>query len=119
MKFPKKSKGNESAVPYKTDGMSSRPNPEGRIKRCVWSISTKPFPEAHFAVFPETLVQQCLDAGCPSSDGIVLDPFMGSGTVALVALKNHCRFIGIELNQNYIEIALKRIEPYLYQTKLV
>ena len=67
-------------------------------KECVWSISTKPFPEAHFAVFPEELVKQCLDAGCPSK-GICLDPFMGSGTMALVALKHNRNFVGIELNR--------------------
>ena len=93
-------------------------NPNGRIKRCVWSIPTKPFPETHFAVFPEELVKQCVDAGCPEN-GIVLDPFMGSGTVALVALKHNRRFVGIELNQDYIKIANKRIEPYLKQEKLV
>lgn len=89
----------------------------GRIKRCVWQINTKPFPEAHFAVFPEQLVEQCLDAGCPT-DGTTLDPFMGSGTTALVALKHNRKFIGIELNPEYIQIANKRIEPYLLQTKL-
>ena len=94
------------------------PNIEiGRIKRCIWSIPTKPFPDAHFAVFPEELVKQCISAGCPE-DGIVLDCFMGSGTTALVALKNNRKFMGIELNEDYIKIANKRIEPYLNQMKL-
>jgi DNA modification methylase len=92
-------------------------NKLGRIKRCVWKIATKPFPEAHFAVFPEELVKQCLDAGCPPN-GITLDMFMGSGTVALVALKNAMNFVGIELNPEYITMAQKRIEPYLKQEKL-
>ena len=100
------------------NGQKIRPNPLGRIKRCVWTINTKPFSEAHFAVFPESLVQQCLDAGCPP-DGIVLDPFMGSGTTALVALKHNRKFIGIELNQDYIKIANKRLDPYLKQQKLI
>lgn len=162
----------------------------GRIKRCVWQINLRPFSEAHFAVYPEQLVEQCLDAGCPEKicsncntpyitvndevrvntrpatntgnmksgteddpnkelhnsdlskyrqqiirknfktvktcecdteqikNGIVLDPFMGSGTTALVALKHNRRFIGIELNPDYIKMANKRIEPYLQQTKL-
>jgi site-specific DNA-methyltransferase (cytosine-N4-specific) len=94
-------------------------NGDQRIKRCVWSINTTAFPEAHFAVFPEQLVKQCLDAGCPSPEGLVLDMFMGSGTTALVALKNNRRFIGIELSSDYIKIAQKRIEPYLLQSKLI
>lgn len=93
-------------------------HPKGRIKRCVWSINTQPFPEAHFATFPPKLVQQCLNAGC-TENGVILDPFMGSGTTALVALKNNRRFVGIELNQDYIKMANKRLEPYLLQTKLI
>jgi site-specific DNA-methyltransferase (adenine-specific) len=104
---------------YMTTPKTIEINPNGRIKRCVWTINTKPFSEAHFAVFPEELVKQCLDAGCPPSpDGIVLDPFMGAGTTALVALKNNRKFVGIELNKEYVEIANKRLQPYLYQTKL-
>ena len=80
----------------------------GRNKRCVWQIPTKPFKEAHFAVFPPTLVEPMIQAGCPEN-GIVLDPFMGSGTVAEVALKLNRRFVGIELNPEYIKIAKKRI----------
>jgi len=83
-------------------------SPQGRNKRCVWQIPTKPFKEAHFAVFPPTLVEPMIQAGCPEN-GIVLDPFMGSGTVAEVALKLNRRFVGIELNPEYIKIAKKRI----------
>jgi DNA modification methylase len=93
-------------------------NPNGRIKRCVWTINTKPFPEAHFATFPEELVKQCMDAGCPEN-GTILDMFMGSGTTALVALKNNRKFVGIELNKDYIAIANKRIDPHLKQSKLL
>ena len=81
----------------------------GRNKRCVWSINTKPFKEAHFAVFPPTLVVPMIKAGCPEN-GIVLDPFIGSGTVAEVALKLNRHFIGIELSPEYCEIAKKRIK---------
>jgi DNA modification methylase len=82
-----------------------------------WDITTKPHSFAHFACYPEELVEKPLKCGCPK-DGIVLDPFIGSGTTALVALKQNKKFIGIELNQGYIEIAKERLKPYLEQTKL-
>lgn len=93
------------------------PNENGRNKRTVWKIPTQPFPEAHFAVFPEALVETPIKAGCPK-DGIVLDPFMGSGTVALKALKENRNFIGIEINPDYIDMAYNRIRPLLSQSKL-
>lgn len=79
-----------------------------RIKRTVWSITTKPFSEAHFATFPPALVETPLKAGCPS-DGIVLDPFSGAGTVPLVASQQGKSFIGIELNPEYCKIARRRL----------
>lgn len=85
-----------------------RQNPLGRNKRSVWTVSTKPFREAHFATFPPDLIEPCILAGCPSG-GIVLDPFFGAGTTGLVAMKNGRRFIGIELNEEYIEIAKRRL----------
>jgi len=148
-------------------------NPNGRNKRCVWVISTRAFPEAHFAVYPEGLIEIPIKAGCPEfickkcgkarvkildysdkvnaqwgerksnpqkfrdkrempqkiiknvnvkelgytncgcmqgfESGIVLDPFMGAGTSALVALKQRKRFIGIEIKQEYIDMAKRRI----------
>jgi len=81
----------------------------GRNKRTVWKIPTKPFPDAHFAVFPEALIETPIKAGCPK-DGIVLDPFMGAGTTAKVALKQGKKYLGIELKQEYIDIANKRIK---------
>lgn len=81
-------------------------------KRSVWSVSSVPFKEAHFATFPEDLIVDCIKAGCPQ-DGIVLDPFMGAGTTALVARKLNRNFIGIELNPNYIKIANKRLKKEL------
>ena len=89
----------------------------GRIARTVWRINTKPFKEAHFAVFPQELVRKMIDPGCPP-DGICLDPFMGAGTVALVALKMNRSFIGFDLNKEYVEMANKRINPYLHQMKI-
>jgi DNA modification methylase len=149
-----------------------------RLKRSVWKIASKPFPEAHFATYPEELCETPIKAGCPeaicqkcgkprtliietsggtigkswhdhSNDlvdgmtridygslasageepyqrvcnvgfkpGIVLDPFMGAGTTALVALKLNRTFLGVELNQDYIDIANARIKPWLSQTTL-
>lgn len=77
-------------------------------KRTVWTIPTRPFPGSHFAVMPEALVEPCILAGCPEG-GIVLDPFFGAGTVGLVAAKLGRRWIGIELNPDYCEIARKRV----------
>lgn len=82
---------------------------EGRNKRSVWTIATHPYPEAHFATFPESLVRPCILAGCPEGGG-VLDPFCGAGTTGLVALKLMRNFIGIELNPSYVTMATKRIE---------
>ncbi|RKY40324.1 MAG: hypothetical protein DRP85_08755, partial [Candidatus Makaraimicrobium thalassicum] len=157
----------------------------GRNKRCVWVVNVQSFKDAHFAVYPEKLVEIPIRAGCPeyicrkcntprvkiykrmgesSADnmknkdksrfnseqgkkqnlrakrecffrpiktsysdcgcnagwkpGIVLDPFFGSGTTGLVALKLNRNFIGIELNPDYIKMAMKRIKPYLEQTKI-
>jgi DNA modification methylase len=78
-------------------------------KRSVWTVTTKPFSEAHFATFPEDLIVDCIKAGCPEN-GLVLDPFMGAGTTALVASKLNRNFIGFELNAEYIEIAKKRLQ---------
>ncbi len=85
-----------------------RPNPKGRHPRDVWKIATKPFPEAHFAVYPDEIPARAIKASCPKN-GIVLDPFLGSGTTAIVAQKYGCRWIGIDLNPIYCKIAKKRI----------
>jgi site-specific DNA-methyltransferase (adenine-specific) len=89
-----------------------------RTKRTVWKIVTKPFPEAHFAVYPEKLCEIPIKAGCPKG-GIVLDPFFGAGTTGVVALKQGKKFIGIELNPEYIEIANKRLKPHIEQRRLI
>lgn len=81
-------------------------------KRSVWTVSTRPFPEAHFATFPEELIVDCIKAGCPAG-GIVLDPFMGAGTTALVSRKLDRNFIGFELNPDYIQIAETRLKKEL------
>lgn len=83
--------------------------PEGtRNRRSVWHIPSAPFPEAHFATFPPALVEPCILAGCPEG-GTVLDPFVGSGTVAMVAKGLGRRAIGIDLNPEYLAMAVRRI----------
>lgn len=81
---------------------------DGRNMRTTWSISLNPFHEAHFATYPEELCVTPILAGCPKN-GIVLDPFLGSGTTAKVATDNQRNWVGIELNEKYIEIAKERI----------
>lgn len=80
----------------------------GRNKRTVWTVATQPFSEAHFATFPEKLIEPCILAGCPEG-GTVLDPFMGSGTTAKVAYKLRRNYIGFELIPEYIKISEKRL----------
>ena len=85
----------------------------GRNLRSVWTITTQPFSEAHFATFPTALVEPCIKAGTTTGD-LVLDPFAGSGTTGVVALRLGRRFIGIELNQEYCEMAERRIGGPLF-----
>ena len=88
---------------------------EKRNKRSVWTVATYPYKKAHFATFPAKLIEPCVLAGCPK-DGVVLDPFMGSGTTGFVARENNRNFIGFELNEDYIKIAndrIKNAEPQL------
>jgi DNA modification methylase len=85
-----------------------RPDDKGRNKRSVWTVITKPFKEAHFATFPEDLIEPMIKAGT-SKGGCVLDIFMGAGTTAVVSKKLGRHYIGIELNPKYVEIAEKRI----------
>jgi DNA modification methylase len=118
------------------DGGMLSPNAAGRNIRSVWEIPTQPYPEAHFATFPEALPERCIRAGtsergcCPvcgapweeSAEGewhtvplapvpcTVLDPFMGSGTVALVARRLGRRSIGVELNPEYARLCARRLQ---------
>ena len=82
--------------------------PTVRNKRDVWQINPFPYKGGHFAAFPPKLVETCLLAGCPQ-DGIVLDPFLGSGTTAAVAKQMGRHYIGIELNPGYCTLAEQRI----------
>lgn len=80
-----------------------------RNKRDVWNCSVATTKEAHFAVFPKELIEPCILAGCPEN-GLVLDPFSGSGTSGIVAVNNSRNFIGVELNPEYISITERRVE---------
>jgi DNA modification methylase len=95
-------------VPGKTNGnMKAVGDPSGRNLRSVWTIATQPYPGAHFATFPEKLVEPCVKAGCPP-DGVVLDPFAGSGTVGRVANRLGRRAVLIDLSADYIDQAMMR-----------
>ena len=83
-------------------------HPKGRNRRTVWEIPLSKFRDTHFAVFPERLVELCILAGCPEG-GIVLDPFIGSGTVAVVAQRLGRRFIGLDSNLKYCEMTRDRL----------
>jgi len=79
-----------------------------RNKRSVWTVTTQPFPGAHFATFPPKLIEPCILAGSSRGD-LVLDPFNGAGTTGVVALRHDRDYIGIELNPEYAQMARDRI----------
>ena len=100
---------------YHNDGSGLSPRSafeksyETKNKRSVWTVSPKPFKEAHFAVYPPELIEPCILAGCPEG-GTVLDPFGGSGTTGLVADRFNRNSILVELNDDYVQIAKDRIK---------
>ena len=87
-------------------GIHSRPGKDRRNARSVWPISAQPFPEAHFAVMPPQLAERCVLAGCKPG-GIVLDPFSGSGTTGMVAQRLGRKYVGIDLNRDYLDLSLR------------
>lgn len=82
------------------------PDERGRNPGDVWSIPTQPYPGAHFAVMPQTLASRAIQAGCKPA-GTVLDPFSGSGTTGLAAAKHGRKYVGIDLNSEYLDLSLK------------
>ncbi|WP_431980055.1 DNA-methyltransferase [Streptomyces qinglanensis] len=94
--------GNSNSV-----GIHSRPGKGGRNARSVWTISQTPNPRAHFATFPVELPLRCIKAGCRPG-GVVLDPFSGSGTTGAAARQLGRRYIGIDLNPEYHDLAQQR-----------
>lgn len=104
--------GNKSRVAgiYAVDHTrDSKSNPAGKNKRDVWFVQTKPFKDAHFAVYPFELIEPCILAGSKEGD-TVLDPFSGSGTTGVVALRHGRNYIGLELNPEYAELSKRRIK---------
>lgn len=84
-----------------------------RARRSVWNINTQPNDIAHYAVFPPTLIEPCIQATSRPED-FVLDPFFGSGTVGLVCQKLGRRFVGIELNPGYVRMAIQRLDSLVH-----
>ena len=79
-----------------------------RNRRSVWTVATRPYKGAHFATFPPALIEPCILAGSRPGD-IVLDPFMGSGTTAAVAIEHGRQYLGCELNAEYGALQAERI----------
>ena len=109
----KQNSTNDSFVPGATahGGLhreGSDREPETRNRRSVWTVATRPYKGAHFATFPPALIEPCILAGSRPGD-LVLDPFMGSGTAAQVALQNGRRVVGCELNPDYLPLIEARI----------
>ncbi len=88
----------------KEEGLNGKP----RNRRTVWDINTQAFPEAHFATFPTKLIEPCILASSKPGD-FVLDPFFGSGTVGIVCIQEDRKYVGVELNPEYVVIAAKRL----------
>jgi DNA modification methylase len=84
-------------------------NYELRNKRSVWTVANQPYSSSHFATFPSKLIEPCVLAGSREDD-IVLDPFAGSGTTGVVCSRFNRRFIGLELNKQYCNMAVERID---------
>ena len=82
-----------------------------------WDIPTKPSGSKHYAVYNDSLIAKPILAGCPEN-GIIYDPFMGSGSTAEAALRANRKYIGSEMSTEYLDIANKRLEPFLKQYKL-
>ena len=100
-------------LPRTKRGQTSHPDrgrgglhPNGRNPGDVWTIPTQPFSEAHFAVFPAEIPRRCIAAGCKPG-GTVLDPFSGSGTTGLAAAELGRRYVGIDLNREYLDLSLR------------
>lgn len=99
---------NQQVGTHRPDRVHVEYSNELRNRRSVWTVSTLAYRGAHFAVYPPKLISPCVLAGCPKG-GVILDPFNGSGTTGVVALKHNRNYIGIELNPEYVELSKKRI----------
>lgn len=103
-----KQRGHSAGFNDRRDAMEEAAQCSGmRNKRSVWTIAPKPFKGSHFATFPPALIEPCVLAGSPIG-GVVIDPFSGAGTTGLVALQQGRKYIGIELNPEYITMTQRR-----------
>ena len=102
---------------YKFNLIKENVTGKERIKRAVWSVNTKPSTNGHIAPFPTDLVLPCLLSGSNEED-IVLDPFMGSGTIAKLCVENNRKYIGFEISKEYCEIAEERVREATAQYKI-
>ncbi len=102
------SKSEKYYYDYESIKEPTKDGKQKRSSRSVWSINTEPYKEAHFAVFPPNLVKPCILAGSKPGD-LVLDPFLGSGTVGEVSLALNRQFVGVELKEGYAQLAARRI----------
>ena len=93
---------------HRSDRKDVRYDGPTRNRRSVWTVATRPYKGAHFATFPPDLIEPCIMAGS-AAGGIVLDPFMGSGTTAAVAIQNNRQYLGCELNPEYLALQNERI----------
>lgn len=103
----------DSEAIMESNGIGGAP----RNKRTVWDVNTTPFRDAHFATFPQRLVEPCVLASSRKGD-FVLDPFFGTGTVGVVCERLGRKYIGIELHEKYVELAVKRLVAETSQTRL-
>jgi site-specific DNA-methyltransferase (cytosine-N4-specific) len=120
-------KGNmtDSGLTRTTAGLSlktaeEKQNPKGKNPGSVsdfWDIPTKPSSAKHYASYNDSLLVKPILAGCPK-DGIIYDPFMGTGTTAEAAIRAGRRFIGSEMSEDYVKIAEERLDPFLRQLQL-
>lgn len=98
-----------STAQGKIDARRGEVDTSRRNRRSVWTVNTQPYPEAHFATFPEKLVEPCVLAGTKPGD-LVMDPFAGSGTVGAVCRRLARKFVGVELNPAYVGLAVNRLK---------
>jgi site-specific DNA-methyltransferase (cytosine-N4-specific) len=96
---------------YKYDSDAVR-GPNARNLRTIWDVNTQPYKEAHFATYPVQLVEPCVHLATAAGD-LVLDPFIGSGTTGVAALGTGRRFVGVELNPSYVNIAERRVSDFI------
>jgi DNA modification methylase len=109
-------KANTSDYAFKGDNSTCYKDEDGNYmknRRSVWTVTTKPYKGAHFATFPPDLIEPCILAGARKDD-IVLDPFMGSGTTAQVAVQHGRQYLGCELNEKYEELQKNRLKDLQY-----